>query len=94
MAFPVVARTEKESHAPDRAPRSLQRRGSLLGTVPIRRRRKGFRRSTLVTALDGGVNDPRAIEFLQQLEAAVARHLSNTPEPMQIPLAALALVKR
>jgi salicylate 1-O-methyltransferase len=49
---------------------------------------------TLAGALDGSVNDPRAAEFVEQLEGAVAERLSSAPEPMQIPLASLVLVKR
>jgi salicylate 1-O-methyltransferase len=49
---------------------------------------------TLAGALDGGVNDPRAAEFVGQLESAVAERLSSAPEPMQIPLASLVVVKR
>jgi hypothetical protein len=49
---------------------------------------------TLATALDDGVGGPRASEFLQQLEAAVAQRLSNRRAPMRIPLATLVLVKR
>ncbi|OBG19370.1 SAM-dependent methyltransferase [Mycobacterium sp. 852002-51057_SCH5723018] len=47
----------------------------------------------LARGLDGGTNDPRAVEFLQQLEAAVAERLSGAPEPVRIPLASLVLVK-
>ena len=49
---------------------------------------------TLAAALNGGVGDPRAAEFIEQLEAAVAQRLSSAPEPMRIPLASLVLVKR
>ena len=49
---------------------------------------------TLAAALEGGPGGPRGDEFIQQLEAAVAQRLSSTPEPMQIPLASLVLVKR
>src|SRR5262249_54477834 len=49
---------------------------------------------SLATALEGGVGDPRAAEFVEQLESAVAQRLSSAPEPMQIPLASLVLVKR
>jgi hypothetical protein len=48
----------------------------------------------LARGLDGGVEDPRAAEFLQRLEAAVAERLSSAPERMRIPLASLVLVKR
>jgi hypothetical protein len=49
---------------------------------------------TLAAALHGGASDPRAAEFIEQLEAGVAQRLSNTPGPMRIPLASLVLVKR
>ncbi len=49
---------------------------------------------TLVGGLDGGVHDPRAAEFVEQLESAVATRLSSAPEPMRIPLALVVLVKR
>ena len=48
----------------------------------------------LTSGLDGGANDPRAVEFVGQLEAAVAACLSSAPEPMRIPLASVVLVKR
>jgi SAM dependent carboxyl methyltransferase len=48
----------------------------------------------LSAALDGGVHDPRAVEFVQRLETAVAQRLSSAPEPMRIPLASVVLVKR
>jgi hypothetical protein len=48
---------------------------------------------SLAGALDGGVNDPRAGEFVEQLQAAVAERLSSAPEPMRIPLASVVLVK-
>ncbi|MGO9926474.1 MAG: SAM-dependent methyltransferase [Mycobacterium sp.] len=48
----------------------------------------------LVGALDGGVDDPRAAGFVEQLESAVAQRLSSAPEPMRIPLASVVLVKR
>ncbi|OBJ62345.1 SAM-dependent methyltransferase [Mycobacterium sp. 1423905.2] len=58
----------------------------------------GFARAalfpTLAAALDGGPADPRAAEFVEQLEAAVAHRLASAPEPMQIPLASLVLIKR
>jgi hypothetical protein len=47
----------------------------------------------LAWALDGGINDPRAIEFVEQMQAAVAERLSSAPEPMRIPLASVVLVK-
>ncbi|CAM4091770.1 SAM dependent carboxyl methyltransferase [Mycobacterium basiliense] len=49
---------------------------------------------TLTTALHGGAKDPRAAEFIGQLEAAVAERLAGSPESMRIPLAALVLAKR
>jgi len=48
----------------------------------------------LAGALDGGVSDPRAVEFGEQLETAIAESLSSAPEPMRIPLASVVLVKR
>jgi salicylate 1-O-methyltransferase len=48
----------------------------------------------LAGALDGGVSDPRAAEFFDQLQTAVAERLSSAPEPMRIPLASVVLVKR
>jgi hypothetical protein len=115
MAFPVVARTEKELRAPfspkgrfagltiehlevfnaeDRFWARFQLDGD---AKAFGAQWAAFARAalfpTLVTALNGGVNDPRAIKFLQQLEVAVAQRLSNTPEPMQIPLASFVLVK-
>lgn len=47
----------------------------------------------LAGALDGGPGDPRATAFLERLEIAVAKRLSSVPEPMQIPLATVVLVK-
>ncbi len=49
---------------------------------------------TLAGGLDGGVNDPRRAEFVEQLESAVAESLSSAPGPMRIPLASVVLVKR
>lgn len=49
---------------------------------------------TLAAGLDGGVSDPRAPDFIGQLEALVAQRLTAAPEPMRIPLASLVLVKR
>jgi hypothetical protein len=48
----------------------------------------------LAGGLDGGVSDPRAVGFLEQLETAVAGRLSSAPEPMRIPIASVVLVKR
>ena len=47
----------------------------------------------LASGLDGGANDPRAVDFVEQLETAVAQRLSSAPEPMRIPLASVVLVK-
>ncbi|MBW0013495.1 SAM-dependent methyltransferase [Mycobacterium sp.] len=58
----------------------------------------GFARAalfpSLVTALDGDPSDHRAIEFVEQLQAAVAKSLSSAPQPVRIPLATVVLVKR
>lgn len=48
---------------------------------------------TLAASLDGGPADPRAAEFVDHLEIAVAGRLSSAPAPMQIPLASVVLVK-
>jgi salicylate 1-O-methyltransferase len=50
--------------------------------------------STLAGALDGGAADPRAAEFVAQLEGTVATRLASAPQPMRIPLAAIVLAKR
>lgn len=47
----------------------------------------------LARALDGGIDDPRAVEFVERLETAVAARLSSAPEQMRIPLALVVLVK-
>ncbi len=47
----------------------------------------------LARGLDDGARDPRADEFLKELESAVAARLSSAPEPMRIPLALVVLVK-
>ena len=49
---------------------------------------------TLTGALEGGIADDRAEQFVERLEAAVAAHLSDAPEQMTIPLAKLVLVKK
>jgi hypothetical protein len=49
---------------------------------------------TLAGALDGGVGDARAAQFLDRLETGVADRLAAAPEQMQIPLAHLVLIKR
>ena len=48
----------------------------------------------LVGALDGGVQDAQAVQFVEQLEYAVAERLSSAPEPMRIPQSLVVLVKR
>lgn len=48
---------------------------------------------SLRAGLDGGVHDPRAFEFIERLEVALATRLAHAPEPMQIPLASIVLVK-
>jgi hypothetical protein len=48
----------------------------------------------LARGLDGGLDDPRAVESLERLEVGIAERLSRAPEPMRIPLATLVLVKR
>jgi hypothetical protein len=48
---------------------------------------------TLALGLDGGAEDPRAAEFFDRMEAAVAADLAAAPQPMLIPLARLAVVK-
>ncbi|MEZ5130499.1 MAG: SAM-dependent methyltransferase [Mycobacterium sp.] len=58
----------------------------------------GFARAavfpTLATALEGGPHSPRAVDFVDTLESAVAAHLASSPQQMAIPLAALVLIKR
>ncbi len=49
---------------------------------------------SLVAALDGGIQDERAAQFVEQLEGELAAHLSRAPEPMRIPQALVVLVKR
>ncbi|OSC24652.1 SAM-dependent methyltransferase [Mycobacterium vulneris] len=49
---------------------------------------------SLLAALDGGVHDERATQFVEQLAGAVASRLSSAPEPMRIPQAVVVLVKR
>jgi len=48
---------------------------------------------TLAGGLDGGPQDSRAVEFVEQLEGAVAHRLATEPQPMRIPLALVVLVK-
>lgn len=50
--------------------------------------------STMVGALDGGRDDARAEQFLDQLEAGIATRMAAAPEQTQIPLASLVLHKR
>jgi hypothetical protein len=47
----------------------------------------------LVCGLDGGADDPRAGEFVERLQSAVAERLARAPEPMRIPLAVVVLLK-
>lgn len=49
---------------------------------------------SLVGALDGGIHDERAAQFVEQLEGGLAERLSRAPEPMRIPQALVVLVKR
>jgi salicylate 1-O-methyltransferase len=49
---------------------------------------------TLASALEGGVADPRSVQFFDQLESGVATRVAAAPEQMQIPLAHLVLTKR
>jgi len=49
---------------------------------------------TLAAALGLPRGDPRAAEFTQRLQVAVAQRLAAAPEPMRLPLAAIVLVKR
>ena len=49
---------------------------------------------TLVSALEGGVADPRSVQFFDRLEAGVATRMAAAPEQVQIPLAHLVLTKR
>jgi salicylate 1-O-methyltransferase len=48
----------------------------------------------LGSALEGGIADPRAEQFFDQLEAGVATRMAAAPAQMQIPLAHLVLTKR
>ncbi|MEB4210792.1 SAM-dependent methyltransferase [Mycobacterium sp. 94-17] len=48
----------------------------------------------LLAALDGGIRDERAAEFVERLEGGLAEQLSRAPEPMRIPQALVVLVKR
>jgi hypothetical protein len=49
---------------------------------------------SLARGLDGGADDPRAGDFVERLQAAIAERLSSPPRPMRIPLALLVLAKR
>jgi hypothetical protein len=48
---------------------------------------------TLALGLDGGRSDPRAVTFVEKLQAGLAARLAAAPEPMVIPLASIVLVK-
>jgi hypothetical protein len=48
---------------------------------------------TLAASLTGGQNDPRAISFVDRLEADLTVRLAAAPERMLIPLAKMLLVK-
>lgn len=48
---------------------------------------------TLAAALTGGVDDPRAGDFVRRLEAGVANRLAADPQRVQIPLALVVLTK-
>ncbi len=49
---------------------------------------------TLATALEGGLDDPRAAQFFDRLAAGVKARLAAAPEPFRIPLAKLLVVKQ
>lgn len=48
---------------------------------------------TLITALDGGRENPRAAGFNDLLESQVTAHLAAAPQRMTVPLATVVLVK-
>lgn len=48
---------------------------------------------TLMLGLDGGREDPRAVEFVKKMENGIAARMAAAPERMTIPLAMLALAK-
>jgi hypothetical protein len=48
---------------------------------------------TLASELDGGRDDPRALDFIARMEESMAARLAVSPEAMLIPLARLVLVK-
>lgn len=50
--------------------------------------------ATMLGALDGGREDPRAGQFADRLEAGIAARMAAAPEQTQIPLAHLVLHKR
>ena len=50
--------------------------------------------SSLASALDGGVDDPRSQQIFDRLEAGVAARMAAAPEQIQIPLAHVVLAKR
>ncbi len=49
---------------------------------------------TLAAALAGGIDDPRAADFVRHLEAGVAARLASNPQQVQIPLALIVLSKQ
>ncbi|WP_067974470.1 class I SAM-dependent methyltransferase [Mycolicibacter icosiumassiliensis] len=49
---------------------------------------------TLAAALTGGIDDPRAADFVHHLEAGVAARLASNPQQVQIPLALIVLSKQ
>jgi hypothetical protein len=49
---------------------------------------------TLAAELDGGPGDPRGSDFLQRMEAEMAKRLATAPVRMKIPLAKMVLVKQ
>ncbi|HME48585.1 SAM-dependent methyltransferase [Mycobacterium sp.] len=49
---------------------------------------------TLATALEGGLDDRRAGQFLDRLSAGVKARLTAAPEPFRIPMAKLLVVKQ
>ena len=48
---------------------------------------------TLAAELEGGRTDPRASEFVQRMEAGVAKRMAAAPERMQIPLGKMVFAK-
>jgi hypothetical protein len=49
---------------------------------------------TLVTALDGGQQDPRREQFIERLEAGLRERIAAQPKPVRLPLAKMLLDKR